>query len=453
MNGIIDVLFITIVTIMLTGILTLLFKALECHFGDYVRLSFYYRFLCLIILLYGFSFLFVLFRLGYYIITGSATPLLGMATPIIRYIFSFFAAAWFVGMVVMFIKQKDSIRFLLKLYKERILVTQDYCEVLDELCKEMGIHRRIPIYRSKCVSTVFICGLIRPAIYLPENMTDVYLKTAFMHELRHYKQGDIPIKFISGVLRCVYWFWKPFTYIADEYSIYAEASNDEYCVRKTGDGKKYFNMLLEFSDICGNAGAILPAWVEKSNDIARRLTLVNIYRKEKMRASVIALFIAFTLVVSCGTAYGATEAIQYGYNQLWHGTMSGVEEEPDVLPELEEYEGTMADFEGMTEVQGEDVGITPLAGGGFISCTLMNQCYYRSPAFSKTKGGTIEVLVSVKPTDKEVTVGIIKPGGTTTYVKGKKAISHTFSVPTTGSYQVFISNYSGAQVTIKGNYE
>lgn len=455
MNGIIDFLLITIVTIIIGGVLVLLFKALERYLSTYFQLTFYYNFLSFAILLHIFPFVFILLRLYYHIMIHPVTALFGMATSGMTIIFSILAVVWMVGIVVHFVLQLDGIRLLSRISKEHTLVPQYYHKILGELCKEMGIRRHISIYCSYHSGTVFITGLIKPTIYVPVEQIDAsFLRVILMHELRHYKQGDVLVKPICAILRLVFWFWPPFKYIADNYGIYAEANNDNYCINKLeGDGKQYFYMLVDFSDMGYRLkNVITSAWVEESNDIVRRAAIVNTYTAKKTKISMAAMFIAFTLAVCSVTAYGAKNTIQYGYNQMWHETMVGEEEQPDVIPELEEYEGSVDDFKGMTEVEGDQVDIAPLAGGNFISCTLMNQSYYRSPVISKSKGGTIEVTVSVKPTDKEVTVGIIKPGGTTTYVKGKKTIAHTFSCPTTGNYQVFISNYSGAQVSITGYY-
>lgn len=455
MNGIVDVLIINIIAIAIGGVLVLMYKALERYFGNVFQLNFYYRFLCAVLLLYGVSFVIGLFRICYHIIVHPNATLFGMATSAICWISALLMIAWLIGMIVQYKEQKNGLDVLHGIYHNRMPAPLCYKNVLDEVREEMGIRRHISLYQSYQARTVFISGIIKPTIYLPvEKLEDSSLRVIFMHELQHYKQGDITFKFISAIMSIVYWFWLPYFYIIKKYNLYAEANNDNYCLKMLKDARKYYHILLDFADLSNMDTAIfVPALIEEKDEIIRRATLVNRYKANKTKLSWAALFIAFVLVTCSVTAYGATSAIQYGYNQTWNATMMGEQEELIPVPELEEYEGTIKDLEGLTVVEEDEQAITARTGETTISTSLMNQCYYRSKVFTKSAGGTVRVNVDVTPTNKEVTVGIIKPDRTTTYVKGKGTIAHTFSTPTTGTYQVFISNYSGTKVSIYGYYK
>ena len=455
MNGMIDVLFISIITIIIGGVLVLIDKALEQYLDKLIPLNIYYRFICVTLLLYAVPFLIVLYRICYHFMVYPLIGLFGRATPVIRWIFLPLAAAWLISMVVQCIKKKKDIKILHGIYHNRMIVPRHYQNLLDEVREEMGIRRRISLYQSYQTGTVFIRGLIRPTIYLPvEKINDSSLRNIFLHELQHYKQGDILIKSINVILSIVYWFWPPYFYISKKYHLYAEVNNDNCCLKMLGDAREYYNVLASFADLSNeNTDIFAPALIETKNEIIWRAILVRDYNKTKMKLSWTALFVAFTLITCSITAYGATSAVQYGYNQICNITMEGEQEEYIPVPELEEHEGNVTDLDGFTVIQEEEEGITARSGETFISTKLMNQCYYRSKAITKSKGDTIRVNVDVTPTNKEVTVGIIKPNGTTTYVKGKGTIAHTFSISTAGTYQVFISNYSGSQVTIVGYYK
>lgn len=455
MSGMIDFLLISIITIIIGGVLVLANKALEHYFAKLIQLNFYYRFLCAVLLLYGAPFLIVLFRICYHFMVHPVTTLFGTETSVMCWIFLLLAVAWLIGIVVRYIKQKKDIGILHGIYHNRMPAPPHYQSLLDEVREEMGIRRRISLYQSYQAGTAFISGLIRPAIYLPvEEIDESVLRVIFIHELQHYKQGDIPLKLISAILGIVYWFWPPYFYINKRYHLFAEVNNDINCSKMLGDGRKYYYILADFADLSEKGTDIFaPALLEEKNEIIRRVILVNTYNTKKTKLSWAALFVALTLVTCSITAYGATSAIQYGFNQAWNATMVGEQEELIPVPELEEYEGTVKDLEGLTVVEEEETGVAGRSGETTIDCSLMNQCYYRSKLITKSKGGTIRVTVDVTPTNKEVTVGIIKPDKTTTYVKGKGTIAHTFSTATTGNYQVFISNYSGTKVSIYGYYK
>lgn len=118
-----------------------------------------------------------------------------------------------------------------------------------------------------------------------------------------------------------------------------------------------------------------------------------------------------------------------------------------------EHEGTVEDLKDYTVVEG-DSNPTTRSGGTTIDLKLANYSYYRSAEFYKKKTGSIKVQVSVEPTDRVVSVGIIRPDGTTTYVEGKKFISYEFTnLKMNGKFQVFIANQSGVRVTLYGYYK
>ena len=113
-----------------------------------------------------------------------------------------------------------------------------------------------------------------------------------------------------------------------------------------------------------------------------------------------------------------------------------------------EHEGTVEDLKDYTVVEGDSNPLTR-AVGTTIDVRLANYSYYRSAEFYKKKTGSIYVSVSVEPTDRVISVGIIRPDGTTTYVEGKKNISHEFTnLKMNGKFQVFIANRSGVRVNI-----
>lgn len=177
-------------------------------------------------------------------------------------------------------------------------------------------------------------------------------------------------------------------------------------------------------------------------------------KKNKMKKTsgvVIAAILMVSLAGSGLTAHAATKGINEIYNDMYWSTTESVEEPLEQENELKEYEGTEADFEGTEIVEHtEDVNTRSIAGT--ILWPMTSNSTHCTAGFKAKAGGKITVSVGVNRDDKVVKVGIIKPDGSTSYVKGKSVISHTFSVSKSGTYRVFVQNLSSVKIQVQGSY-
>ncbi len=103
------------------------------------------------------------------------------------------------------------------------------------------------IYCSEKIESPFVCGFIKPKIYLPYGLDETTQKCVLQHEKTHIKYADHIIKAVSFVVLCVHWF-NPLVWIA--YLLLCkdiELSCDESVVRNfDSDGcKQYAKALLE----------------------------------------------------------------------------------------------------------------------------------------------------------------------------------------------------------------
>lgn len=62
------------------------------------------------------------------------------------------------------------------------------------------------IYTSEFVTSPFVCGLIRPRIYLPENMTETDTGYVIAHEEAHLRRLDHLWKHLGFLLLAIHWF-------------------------------------------------------------------------------------------------------------------------------------------------------------------------------------------------------------------------------------------------------
>lgn len=110
----------------------------------------------------------------------------------------------------------------------------------DAVCEENNI------YITTNVKTPFVCGILRPRIYLPAFLNESEKEYIILHEKLHIKRLDHIIKLVSFGALCLHWFnplvWAAFLLSGTD----MEMSCDEAVIKKFGNGviKDYSTSLL-----------------------------------------------------------------------------------------------------------------------------------------------------------------------------------------------------------------
>lgn len=103
------------------------------------------------------------------------------------------------------------------------------------------------IYRSEKIDSPFVCGFIKPRIYLPYGLDETTQNCVLRHEKTHIKFADHIIKAISFVILSVHWFnplvWVSYFLLCKD----IELSCDESVVMKcdSDECKQYAKALLD----------------------------------------------------------------------------------------------------------------------------------------------------------------------------------------------------------------
>lgn len=100
------------------------------------------------------------------------------------------------------------IRFVRTLHRWRKpCVAEGYLQTMAEAQADMDIRSSIALYIYPAVSGPMLLGLLRPAIYLPdEALTTDELTLVLRHELTHYQRRDLLVKCALLLCRSVHWF-------------------------------------------------------------------------------------------------------------------------------------------------------------------------------------------------------------------------------------------------------
>lgn len=139
--------------------------------------------------------------------------------------------------------------------KKLSLCRQNKINILLENCKEtMKVNKKIPLLLDSQINTPSLMGVIKPKIIIPPDCIDLLtteeLKYVFMHELAHYKQKDILIRWVMVILQIIYWFnpilWFAFIKIRQDSETACDTRVLTYI--KADDFNKYGKTMLKMLD-------------------------------------------------------------------------------------------------------------------------------------------------------------------------------------------------------------
>ncbi len=110
-----------------------------------------------------------------------------------------------------------------------------------------GILLKGIVYQSERIQSPFVCGFIKPKIYIPYGLDEVTQNHVLQHEETHIKYADHIIKTGGFVVLCIHWFnplvWMSYFLLCKD----IELSCDESVVKKYDDNqcKQYAKALLD----------------------------------------------------------------------------------------------------------------------------------------------------------------------------------------------------------------
>lgn len=391
----------------------------------------------------------------YNLLSDSMTGYLFITTPKIQAVLQLVFGIWLAGILVCCLVYFPRLAVFYNICGNCMPVLRTTRETVKELCREMNIHRNVEVCQGYSVVVPFIYGLRHPRIYLPVcRYSQTELEMILTHELVHLKQRDVFWKPVFVVVCCIYWFNPLVWFLAAQFQKWAEASCDLACCEKKYQAQAYFTAICSMADTASlQIGTFAPTWQEGEDELKWRIQMMKKNQWKNQKKWMTAVVTAAVILMSTTGIYAAEAGSQQVYNAVYERTSLATEEVPvsGEGSEQEEYIGDISDFEGMEIILDEETPQTRAAT--IIDWSVSNNGVRQSSAFNKNKGDEIYISVSIDPSDKEVEVGIITPGGNRRYVTGSGDITHSFAILTGGDYRVFISNKSGTKITAVGYYK
>jgi uncharacterized protein (TIGR03435 family) len=168
----------------------------------------------------------------------------------------------------------------------------------EALAIEIGVDRRIEVLLQETLPGPMTCGVVRPAIILPqdaESWSADDLKRAIIHELEHVRRGDSVSRGLARAVCAVYWFHPLIWIVWRKLVLEAERSCDD-AVLRCSEGTAYADQLV------GLAKRLLATqrWpvlaMANRADLATRVGAVLDSRQRRGRAGI------FPVALVCGAA-------------------------------------------------------------------------------------------------------------------------------------------------------
>jgi len=217
----------------------------------------------------------------------------------------YFSIIWLLGVIV-FVKitLANNLKFWNRIKRQQSITDERIVKLFNQCKKEMNVHADIALVEVNVANVPLLYGFFRPRILLPIKFTDGIsneeLRHIFLHELAHYKRGDIFVSLVTTVLQIVHWFNPIIWYAFFKMRIDRELATDEKTLSLIGSeksqsyGRTIISMLEQISSEFRSP--VTVGIIENKNNLKRRLTMISNFKKKSILWSFAAIMILLSLV-------------------------------------------------------------------------------------------------------------------------------------------------------------
>lgn len=210
--------------------------------------------------------------------------------------------AWAIGTLVVGAAQCACTVNLRRCARHAKLSVPDRVTKIYEGCKrELGIERRIGLIVQSTLRVPVITGAVKPILVLPEDVTtqtDAQIRHICIHELMHFRRGDLVVIALMGALRAVYWFnplvWLCFQLIRKD----METACDSRVLRHIGTGERtaYIGTVLQFAG-CDGKRWLQAAMGMADGRVTMELRIHGMYRRMRTGGKTKALALCMAVLM------------------------------------------------------------------------------------------------------------------------------------------------------------
>lgn len=197
-------------------------------------------------------------------------------------------------------------------------------------------------YTCAQVTAPFTLGLLRPRIYLPDDLQGDVRRAVRLHEQTHIRRGDCLTKPLYYLVVCLHW-WNPLVWLAfSQFEHAMETACDEAAVRgcTAAQRSQYCESLLHYATLRTPGGALAFGAPKAGQRILHAL------RYRTPGKAVLALCMAVAMLAALVVLARPTLAVEAAPTDPAPAT-AGQQETPDTAPQTDE--STAAEGEPLTD--------------------------------------------------------------------------------------------------------
>lgn len=172
----------------------------------------------------------------------------------------------------------------------------------------IGIPKHLNVRKTALLDAPLIVGLFRPTLFLPNiPISESDMNYILMHELTHYKRGDILYKWFAMIISSIHWF-NPFVYIVSrQIDTECEVSCDFSVTSNLSDNEKnnYMSMILDL--VANSKSGLRPLTTQMASgkkELKRRFTMIKKSIKVNKKAAIISGILAIVILATAIFASG-----------------------------------------------------------------------------------------------------------------------------------------------------
>ena len=382
-------------------------------------------------------------------------------TPFIGWLSFWLTILWAAGAVLFFLIYLVNECYSWRKFAGGIAPDWQENELLDEACIRTGTtKRKIRLYHSYHAKVPFLKGALFPRIILTaEPMEKEQMQCVFVHELNHFVQKDLVLKYICAIIFCIHWYNPLVWWYRSLVYRWCEYACDNRSIHQVDNWKKYALTLVDMAGTGDSTYGLVSTWFEKKTEVTRRVERIMRYSKMKHFSRKSALVLCAVMVLcSSVSVYAAADWLGKAYVLLYNQTEVSIYEEttPPVISEYDEMTEQAGEWDEDSLIIGElirPIGkITdPVRRGTGFAWDVETGTMIATQSFYMEQGTSVRVTVSIMPDTVSVDAGLILPDNVLWYVSGTSIIDHTFNVNVSGNYRVFVRNKSGTDVEVGGS--
>lgn len=229
---------------------------------------------------------------------------------------------WLAGFIVAILWTVLSFAVLkYKIRTSSSAASENTLKIFEHCKKTTRIHKNIKVVVQNHVPSTALCGIIRPKILITkdfENSDISHIEYTFIHELSHYKRGDIVVNYLLLILRCIHWFNSVIWFLFGKIRRDTELATDEHTMLylNPSEHKSYGMALINTLSLQPVKSPKLLGMANNKHDITKRIKAIAKFKKpgfiQHISGILTVVLIASICLTSAAVAKPITDIIYTG---------------------------------------------------------------------------------------------------------------------------------------------